>query len=641
MERNPKYSSEFKTFLSLARFPMILRFQKVFLVAGYLKYLHRECPCQKHPCTCTTVFHFGRTMSGRPGRPLPCTLNRKPCRHRALRTAFSGLVFLPRMPDIIRDLVARSTTSVILVSLPEPGYRRDMPSTVTVIDLFAGPGGLAEGFAGFALANGHQPFRIGVSAEMEPSAHATLSLRALYRRCMSSDRRKSKAYWDLFQILAENPVARPAAVASTVGLTSFWHEVERESLQLTLGTGSGNEAIRRRLRQVMKSRRNPVVLIGGPPCQAYSLIGRARNRGIRGYRPEDDKRHFLYQEYLSILQEFEPDLFVMENVKGILSSTVQGTRVFERILEDLQQPSGKGGAVYDIVPLAVRRDTRDSGRLWPEASDFVIRSEDFGIPQSRHRVIVFGIRRRSGALQAIGPMRLDPSPGTVTLGDVLCDLPRLRSGLNDSFDTGSSWQRTMREQQRLLHRMLRKSDPELADHVARRRFGSQLSRCSTRYASPGRHALVHRQHYRNPDLKLLVGHETRTHMASDLCRYLFCASYAAVYGCSPTSSVFPKQLQPAHRSWRAGHFADRFRVQLRDQPASTVTSHLAKDGHHFIHWDPQQCRSLTVREAARAQTFPDDYLFLGNRTQQYTQIGNAVPPLLAAQIAAVAAGLLL
>jgi DNA (cytosine-5)-methyltransferase 1 len=228
----------------------------------------------------------------------------------------------------------------------------------------------------------------------------------------------------------------------------------------------------------------------------------------------------------------------------------------------------------------------------------------------------------------------------VTLEDVLCDLPRLRSGLNDSHDSGNQWQRTMREQQRALVRMLRKSDPELADRVARYRFSAQLARFSTRYASPGRHSLAYRNRYRNPELKLLVGHGTRTHMASDLCRYLFCASYAAVHGRSPTSSAFPKELQPAHRSWRAGHFADRFRVQLRNQPASTVTSHLAKDGHHFIHWDPQQCRSLTVREAARAQTFPDDYLFLGNRTQQYTQVGNAVPPLLARKIAAVAARLL-
>jgi DNA (cytosine-5)-methyltransferase 1 len=136
-----------------------------------------------------------------------------------------------------------------------------------------------------------------------------------------------------------------------------------------------------------------------------------------------------------------------------------------------------------------------------------------------------------------------------------------------------------------------------------------------------------------PNLRAIAQHETREHMASDLGRYLFAAVFGTVRGYSPKAADFPLVLSPDHRNWHSGVFNDRFRVQLAEEASTTVTSHISKDGHYFIHPDPIQCRSLTVREAARLQTFPDDYLFLGNRTQQYVQVGNAVPPFLARQIA--------
>jgi DNA (cytosine-5)-methyltransferase 1 len=140
-------------------------------------------------------------------------------------------------------------------------------------------------------------------------------------------------------------------------------------------------------------------------------------------------------------------------------------------------------------------------------------------------------------------------------------------------------------------------------------------------------------------------HESRSHMALDLARYLFSACFAEKNGYSPVLNVYPPGLLPNHVNVQGGRksdipFNDRFRVQCRNNPATTVVAHIAKDGHYYIHYDPAQCRSLTVREAARLQTFPDNYFFMGNRTEQYTQVGNAVPPLLAYRLAGIVRNLL-
>ena len=131
---------------------------------------------------------------------------------------------------------------------------------------------------------------------------------------------------------------------------------------------------------------------------------------------------------------------------------------------------------------------------------------------------------------------------------------------------------------------------------------------------------------------------SRGHIYDDLYRYFFSAVFAKQNHRSPYLEDFPKELLPNHKNISDGSkFTDRFRVQLYGKPSTTIVSHISQDGHYYIHYDPTQCRSLTVREAARLQTFPDNYFFEGARTRQYIQVGNAVPPLLAYQIAKIVA----
>ena len=360
-------------------------------------------------------------------------------------------------------------------------------------------------------------------------------------------------------------------------------------------------------------------------------MGRAKNMGTAGYAPQDDHRHFLYKEYIRILTKLRPAAFVMENVKGFLSSKVEGQRIFEAVVRDLRDADGPDS--YRIIPLVAGRPR--------DGQEYVVRAEQYGIPQRRHRVILFGIRADLAPERDLPLPRLEPSLREVPMAAVLDEMPRLRSGISRNIDSVAAWKVAASLGAQLAADAAYAEEDDLLDKVAERlgavrdaiAAGADLPRGSTALAPVRDNVLA--DWLVDPRLTVLPNHEARSHMPADLARYAFAAAFAEVTGRSPKAADFPDGLAPAHGNWRSGKFADRFRVQVRDRPATTVTSHIAKDGHYFIHPDPLQCRALTVREAARLQTFPDNYFFEGNRTQQFTQVGNAVPPLLARAIAGV------
>ncbi|WP_130617168.1 DNA cytosine methyltransferase [Dyella amyloliquefaciens] len=517
--------------------------------------------------------------------------------------------------------------------------RKSSSSSIGIIDIFAGPGGLGEGFSSFECRPGVRPFSLEVSAEMESSAHATLTLRAFYRLLSQSEGRLPKKYLEFLRQFSLADKLSPSAHFGEGPLSSLWKQAESEALRLTLGLPEHNAILHQRVASA-KRKGGALVVIGGPPCQAYSIVGRARNAKDEAFKLHGDKKHFLYREYLEILASYSPDAFIMENVKGILSSTVGGRDMFRQIHQDLSDPAAALGASvtrssvrpeYLLLPVALNNgDSRDSSAAAKDPMDFVIRCENHGVPQARHRVIIMGIRVDHAAKALTAPGLTMPKE-QITVADALVGLPRLRSGLSDQFDSGEAWREVVGRQCKLVKRVIGKSDLKLREKLESLRLPS-LHRSSTQYT--GKEPVQLKGiHAKKQDV--LLNHETRSHMESDLARYLFSSAFAAVHGISPTSAEFPLELAPDHGNWFSGSFADRFRTQLRGRPSSTVTSHLSKDGHAFIHYDPSQCRSLTVREAARLQTFPDDYLFLGNRTQQFVQVGNAVPPMIARQIAAV------
>ena len=312
-----------------------------------------------------------------------------------------------------------------------------MSQSVPVIDLFAGPGGLGEGFSSQPAGDSGRRFKIALSIEMDEHAHKTLELRAFTRE-FPRGKIPPEYYRHLSKSLSREELFAAWPQQADAARREAWHA------ELG-GVKTPNSEVDRRIREALGSRQGNWVLIGGPPCQAYSLVGRSRVIGGEGLaKYEADPRHSLYKHYLRILAVHQPPVFVMENVKGLLSAKVGKERVFDRILADLKCPTTAlpgvtvpGPVRYNLFSLsAACKDL--SGECKPE--DFVLCAEEYGVPQARHRIIILGVRSdlacKPGSLATAEP---------VTVKQAIGDLPKLRSGLSKAEDSPANWLATVRE----------------------------------------------------------------------------------------------------------------------------------------------------------------------------------------------------
>lgn len=535
---------------------------------------------------------------------------------------------------------------------------REIKNLLPVVDIFAGPGGLGEGFT-------QAGFEILLSAEMDPVACQTLTLRKFFHQFEKLN--APEAYYKFIrgevgiEVLKEN-------------YQKEWSKAVNAVANVELGTKEGNSAFNKRLDQKLNNR-DDFILIGGPPCQAYSLAGRSRMLGVGSKHAKEehvpknnlqarlanefyeDKRHTLYLEYVKILCRYQPAIFVMENVKGMGSAKSgvaesQGS-TFNNICYGLRNP-------YDAVAMRTRAGelpkgyklyslSEESTELFKQseiktASECVLRSEKYGVPQARHRIIIVGVREDFDFV----PNKLMQSSVSATVRETIGKLPALRSGLSREKDTATFWRDAILDQVRDslmgytdIDEQIKEATINLMVKAKQYKRGAPFIRCGKKDINCQNETLS--ALINDSRIKGVLQHETRSHIRADLLRYFLVSILGQINGKSPKfsdwkgklSSIKPKHTNVSlnNKGLQSSSHKDRFKVQVWDKPSSTVVSHISKDGHYFIHPDPAQCRSFTVREAARLQTFPDNYFFCGTRTQQYHQVGNAVPVLLAMQIA--------
>lgn len=387
----------------------------------------------------------------------------------------------------------------------------------TFIDLFAGCGGLSEGF-----------YRVGFKAlaHIEINHWACETLRA--RMCYYG-------YKNIDKEVIEHDITAPDIINKI------------------------DEAV---------AGRTVDVIIGGPPCQAYSTAGRVRD----GKGMATDPRNFLFEKYVEILEYYSPKFFVFENVTGVLSAKVNGNHIFPRIIQAL-------GNKYDVIS---------------DPTVLIHNTADYGVPQMRKRVIIMGVRKdiaKTSVTKLYSDVikthwnpetPLEEREGRKKFVDVkqaIGDLPAVEPG-NDASTENFDYPCD----NAFLRRIGKKGVYPLMDHIARR------------------HNALDRERF----TVMIHNHWTFGQLRKNM---------------------------PQYEHEHARVFDNSYVVQWWDMPSKTILAHIHKDGFQFIHPDEKQARSFTVREAARIQSFPDDFVFAGSRGEKYKQIGNAVPPLFAEALA--------
>jgi DNA (cytosine-5)-methyltransferase 1 len=396
-----------------------------------------------------------------------------------------------------------------------------MKRKITCLDLFSGGGGLTEGFTG-------KRFHIIAHVEKDPSACLTLQTRLSYHYLKSKNRLEE--YYDY--------------LTGKINRDQLYEKVPKRILSSVINYEISNVTYPKISQEINQrlGKKSIDIVFGGPPCQAYSIVGRGRDKDGMKF----DKRKYLYLEYIKFLKEFKPRFFVFENVKGLLSSKNEKN---ELIIKKMVKDFEKAGYMF-------KHD--------------ILNASDFGVPQNRERVIIFGYRKDEDH----NFPNFEQHELALTVEELFKDLPRLsaNSELNKyRYD-------------------------RVIDGI--RKLGEPLTQ-----------------------------HLTRPNNKQDLEIYKIAANQFKD-GNRLDYNDLPKRLQ-SHKNKTS--FTDRFKVVSPDI-AHTVVAHIAKDGHYYIHPDITQNRSISVREAARLQSFPDNYFFESSRTSAYRQIGNAVPPFLAKQI---------